>query len=74
MQEKCIMRTTITIPEKILNDVINRSGKRSKSSAVASALEDWVRMKKIQELRALRGTMDIKADLTAQRRLDKKFR
>ena len=53
------MRTTLDIDEKLLGDVVKVTGEKSKSKAVNKALEEYVRSKKIDELRALAGKLDI---------------
>ena len=66
------MRTTVNIREDVLKDLLRYSKGKTRTAAVNHALEDWVRLRKIQELRALRGRLDIATDLKAFRVLDAK--
>ncbi len=53
------MRTTLDIDPKLLEDLVEVTGEKSKTKAVNRALEDYVRGKKIDELRAMAGKVDI---------------
>lgn len=57
------MRTTLDIDAKIIDEVMTRTGAKSKSKAVRTVLADWVRRERIAELRSLRGKVDISDDL-----------
>jgi len=56
------MRTTLTIDPKLLDEAIALTGERSKSKAVNKALDEYIRHKRIQELRAMLGTIDLADD------------
>ena len=65
------MRTTLTIDDALLCEAARLTGERSRSKAVSAALSEWVRLRKLQELKALRGTMSIRYDdLVAMRSLE----
>ena len=51
------MRTTLDLDEKILGEVKKVTGARSKSKAVAQAMEEFLRGQKIKALVSLAGTM-----------------
>ena len=53
------MRTTLDVDQKLLNDVVEVTGEKSKSKAVSKALEEYIRRKRIQELRDMAGTIDL---------------
>ena len=53
------MRTTVDIEEGLLDEVVKITGEKSKSKALNKALEDYIRRKRIQELRAALGTIDL---------------
>ena len=44
------MRTTINIDEKLLKNVLEATGEKTKSKAVNAALRDYIRRKHVQEL------------------------
>ena len=53
------MRTTLDIDKGLLEDVVRATGEKSKSRAVTSALEEYVRVRRYQELRAMAGKIDL---------------
>ena len=53
------MRTTVTLDEKLVKDLMELSGARSKTAAVASAVKDQIRRAKLRKLAALLGTVDV---------------
>ncbi|MBI2935390.1 MAG: type II toxin-antitoxin system VapB family antitoxin [Chloroflexi bacterium] len=53
------MRTTLDIDEKLLEKVVALTGEKSKGKAVNKALEEYMRHKLIEELRAMLGTVDL---------------
>ncbi|MBM3132357.1 MAG: type II toxin-antitoxin system VapB family antitoxin [Chloroflexi bacterium] len=59
------MRTTIDIPEDLMNELMSVSETRKKNEAVRAALEEFVRRRKIQRLLSLPGTIDI-SDVSAE--------
>ena len=44
------MRTTINIDEKLLKNVLEATGEKTKSKAVNAALKEYIRRKHVQEL------------------------
>ena len=68
------MRTTISIESEMLEELIKATGARSRSAAINRAAEDYVRRKKLTELKdAWLGleTVDVRRDaVDADRRRD----
>lgn len=62
------MRTTIDVPEDLIEEARRLGGTRSKTSTVILALKEFVDRKKIDQLRAVRGKVAVERDLTAIRR------
>lgn len=62
------MRTTLDIPEELLEEAQHRLGFKSKTDTVVLALKELVRKQRLQELKALLGTVDLEVDLNASRR------
>ena len=56
------MRTTLDLDEKLLDNVVRMTGEKSKSKAVAKALEEYTRAELIADLRAARGKLDLDLD------------
>ncbi|MBF8268103.1 MAG: Antitoxin of type system, VapB [Dehalococcoidia bacterium] len=53
------MRTTVDIEEGLLEELVKLTGEKSKKKALNKALEEYIRRKRIQELRAALGTIDL---------------
>lgn len=66
------MRTTMDLPEDLLEEARSLSGTRSKTAAVILALKDYIDRKKINGLRKLRGAITVEHDLTTLRRTGKR--
>jgi len=59
------MRATLNIPDDLLAEVQKISGEKSKTKAIITAMEEFIRQKKIKELIALRGKIQIE-DVTEE--------
>lgn len=57
------MRITVNIPDEIMKDLIKYTKAKSNSQAVKLALKEWHRTKKIQQLKSLRGKLNIDLDV-----------
>ena len=53
------MRTTLDVDAKLLEDVVNVTGEKSKSKAVSKVLKEYLRDIRIAELRAMAGKIDV---------------
>ncbi len=56
------MRATLNIPDKLLDDVQVLSGETSKTRAIVTAMEDFVRRRRMDSLISLRGKITIEYD------------
>lgn len=56
------MRATLNIPDDLLSDVQKITGEKSKTKAITVAMKEFIRQKKIKELIALRGKVQIDYD------------
>ena len=56
------MRTTLDIDEELLKNVTQLPGHQNKSKAVCEALREYVQEKKIEQLIALMGKVEIEED------------
>ena len=68
------MRTTLDIDEELLAKVVQATGEKSKTKAVSSALEEYIRRKAINELRAMAGKIQIDDLREEQRAVDRRRR
>ncbi|MBI4824657.1 MAG: type II toxin-antitoxin system VapB family antitoxin [Nitrospirae bacterium] len=53
------MRATLNIPDKLMSEVQKISGEKSKTKAITTAMQEFIRQKKIKELLAMRGKVKI---------------
>jgi hypothetical protein len=53
------MRATLNIPDDLLSEVQKISGEKSKTKAIITAMEEFIRQRKIKELISLRGKIQI---------------
>ena len=67
------MRTTISLPDKTFEELLRLSGEANRTRAVQVAVEFYNRRMKLEQLRAMRGSLDIvgtealdQAELTEQ--------
>jgi metal-responsive CopG/Arc/MetJ family transcriptional regulator len=73
------MRATLNIPDDLMAEVQNATGSKSKTKAIVTAMREFVRRKKMQELINLRGKVQIdydwekaeEAEMEAQREREK---
>jgi len=56
------MRATLNIPDELIDEVKRLSGQKTKTQAIVTVMEDFVRRKKLEELLALRGKISIDYD------------
>jgi metal-responsive CopG/Arc/MetJ family transcriptional regulator len=56
------MRATLNIPDELLSEVQKFAGELSKTRAIVTAMEAYVREQKMVELRGLRGKMTLDYD------------
>jgi Arc/MetJ family transcription regulator len=68
------MRTTIILPDQLLDEARATLGFRSKTDTVVYALREVVRRGRKDELKALFGTVQFEFDPTELRKKDREFR
>ena len=56
------MRATLCIPDELIDEVQRLSGKKSKTQAIVTVMEEYVRRRKMEDLLALRGKVEIAYD------------
>jgi Arc/MetJ family transcription regulator len=57
------MRTTLVLPDELMDEAREATGMASKTDTVVYALREVIRRKRIEELKAMFGTVDIRLDL-----------
>jgi len=56
------MRATLNIPDELIREVQTISGEKSKTRAIITVMEAYVRQKKLEQMLALRGKITIDFD------------
>lgn len=64
------MRTTLIIPDALMKDLMNETGEKSKTLLVRRSLEEMLNRVRRQNLKHLRGKIDLDIDLEALRSKD----
>lgn len=62
------MRTTLDLPEDLLNEARRLLQFKSKTDAVIFALREMIRRKRIEELKEMAGSIRLDLDLNRSRR------
>ncbi|MDY7094693.1 MAG: type II toxin-antitoxin system VapB family antitoxin [Acidobacteriota bacterium] len=64
------MRTTITIDDGIFDELMDLTEAKTRTEAINLALSEWIRRKKIEKLKALRGKLPLEGNLEDFRLLE----
>lgn len=62
------MRTTLDIPEELIREATDLLQFKSKTDAVVLALRELIRRRRIEQLKALAGHVDLDVDTARSRR------
>ncbi|MBI2437846.1 MAG: type II toxin-antitoxin system VapB family antitoxin [Lentisphaerae bacterium] len=62
------MRTTLDLPDVLMQDAMKVSNQKTKTAVIITALQDLVRKSRLQELRRFKGRVAIDLDLNAVRK------
>ena len=57
------MRTTLDLPEELLNEAMKVTHIDTKTAVIVKALEELIRRLKISELKQFKGKIDLEIDL-----------
>ena len=66
------MRATLNIPDDLITEVQKATGEKSKTKAITIAMKEFIRQKKIKQLLALRGKIQIDYDWEKEEELELK--
>jgi Arc/MetJ family transcription regulator len=61
------MRTTLDLPEDLLNEAMKTTHIQTKTKVIVTALEELIRKTKITELKKYKGKVDLDIDLDTLR-------
>lgn len=62
------MRTTLDLPEELLDEARRLLGFKSKTDTVVVSLQELIRRKRIDELKQMVGKIELEIDVDASRR------
>lgn len=68
------MRTTLDLPEDLVEEARTALGFKSKTDTVVMALRELVRRRRLDELKALMGHVRLEIDIPASRRRPRRSR
>ncbi len=66
------MRATLNIPDDLIAEVQQLSGEKSKTRAIVTVMEDYVRRQRMRALLDLRGKVRIEYDWEQEEKLELK--
>ena len=61
------MRTTLDLPEDLINEAMKATKIKTKTKVIITALEDLIRKSKISGLKKFKGKIDLDIDMNAVR-------
>lgn len=67
------MRTTLDLPEELLNEAMKTTNIQTKTKVIITALEELIRKSKISEIKSYKGKVDLDIDLDAVRGRECRF-
>ena len=65
------MRATVTMEKDVLERLVKETKAKSKASAVKQAVNEYLRRKKIDRIRSLKGKLEFDVDAEALRHYDR---
>lgn len=68
------MRTTLDLPEELLEEARTALGFKSKTDTVVMALRELVRRRRLDDFKTLMGRVNLQVDLPASRRRPRRAR
>jgi metal-responsive CopG/Arc/MetJ family transcriptional regulator len=66
------MRATLNIPDDLMTEVQKATGEKSKTKAITVAMKEFIKQKKIKQLLALRGKIQVDYDWEKEEELEMK--
>ena len=61
------MRTTLDLPAPLLDEALRLSHQKTKTGVIVTALESYVRSRRLAGLKRFKGSVDLDIDLPALR-------
>src|SRR3990172_1322661 len=57
-----VMKTTLNLPDDLIKKTMKISGSRTKTAAIVTAMEEYIRRKKLEEIIRMEGKLDFTDD------------
>ncbi len=67
------MRTTLDLPEELLNEAMRLSQIKTKTKVIVTALQEFIRKNQISDIKQFKGKVDLDIDLNNIRGRECKF-
>ena len=64
------MRATLNIPDELIAEVQNITGAKSRTEAVVTAIQEFIRKRRMEQLLALKGRIEIDYDWEREEKLE----
>ena len=64
------MRTTLTIDDAVISQVVQTTGRSNPLDAIREALQSYLQQEKLKQVIAMRGQIDLQDNWRALRQLD----
>ena len=61
------MRTTLDLPDNLVNEAMRVTSIKTKTKVIITALEQLIRKSKLSEIKEFKGKIDLSIDLEAMR-------
>jgi Arc/MetJ family transcription regulator len=65
-----LMRTTLTIDDAVISQVVQTTGRSNPLDAIREALQSYLQQEKLKQVIAMRGKLDLQDNWRALRQLD----
>jgi Arc/MetJ family transcription regulator len=65
-----LMRTTLTIDDAVISQVVQTTGRSNPLDAIREALRSYLQQEKLKQVIAMRGKLDLQDNWRALRQLD----
>jgi hypothetical protein len=62
-----VMRTTLDLPETLVDEALKLSHQKTKTAVIISALEEFVRKARISDIKKYKGKIDLDINLNTLR-------
>jgi len=67
MHKEVVMRTTLDLPDKLMQDAMKAAHVKTKTNVIILALKELIRKSKISDLKKFKGKVDLDINLNVLR-------